>query len=161
EIPVAFHQRANGWPLHRHDLSRRLPGHEWRRHKPAVYRLPCLHRRRILMSLVQPIRLRVLPKIIPADGKNVELQTTATEIQWRVEGDTTWQTLVPLSEITGPQGPDGVPGADGGGVPNGGATGQVLAKSSDDDQDVQWTAAGSGDMLKANSLSDVASVPTA
>lgn len=99
------------------------------------------------MTLAAPIRLRVLPRLIPVDGKNIELQTTATEVQWRVEGDAAWETLVPLSEITGPMGPQGVPGNDGGGVPNGGTIGQVLAKSSNDDQVVVWTDAGSGDMV--------------
>jgi hypothetical protein len=33
---------------------------------------------------------------------------------------------------------DSLVGADGGGVPNGGTTGQVLAKASNTDQDVEW-----------------------
>jgi len=100
------------------------------------------------------IRLRVLPRLIPVDGKNVELRTTATEIQWRVEGDASWQTLTPLSAIKGDPGPKGDPGADGGGVPTGGTTSQVLSKASDTDGDVQWSNAGAGDVIAANNGSD-------
>lgn len=56
------------------------------------------------------IRLRVLPKLIPLDGKSVEMQTTADYIQWRLVGDTAWTNLIALSEIAGPKGDDGSPG---------------------------------------------------
>jgi hypothetical protein len=46
-------------------------------------------------------------------------------------------------------------------VPPGGTTGQVLAKTSNTDNDVEWTAAGAGDLLAVNNLSDVDSVPSA
>lgn len=39
-------------------------------------------------------------------GQNIELQKTATHIQWRVVGGT-WANLVALSEITGPPGTGG------------------------------------------------------
>lgn len=51
-----------------------------------------------------------------ADGKSVELQKTATAIQWRLAGGT-WADLISLSSITGPAGatgavgPAGTPGA--------------------------------------------------
>ncbi len=38
------------------------------------------------------------------DGREVELQTTATHIQWRYVGILTWTNLVPLSAITGANG---------------------------------------------------------
>lgn len=41
------------------------------------------------------------------DGGLVEYQTTATHIQWRYVGGTTWTNLVALSAITGPAGPSG------------------------------------------------------
>ena len=44
------------------------------------------------------------------DGREIELQKSATAIQWRYEGDETWTDLVQLSEITGPDGPPGAPG---------------------------------------------------
>lgn len=42
-----------------------------------------------------------------ADGREVELQKSATAIQWRYVGDATWIDLVPLADITGPDGTDG------------------------------------------------------
>lgn len=47
------------------------------------------------------------------DGREVELQTSATHVQWRYVGDSTWTNLLPLSEITGPQGAAGAAGATG------------------------------------------------
>ena len=44
------------------------------------------------------------------DGREVELQTSATHVQWRYDGDATWLDLIPLSIITGQ---DGSPGQDG------------------------------------------------
>ena len=35
------------------------------------------------------------------DGREVELQTTATHVQWRYVGDLTWLDLTPLSVISG------------------------------------------------------------
>lgn len=46
------------------------------------------------------------------DGREVELQATSTELQWRYVGDITWNTLVALSTITGPAGLDGTDGED-------------------------------------------------
>lgn len=49
-----------------------------------------------------------------------------------------------------------------GAVPAGGTTGQVLKKINADDYNLQWgTAAGGGDMLAANNLSDIVSAVTA
>ena len=51
----------------------------------------------------------VLPR--GSDGGTVEYQTTSTYIQWRYVGTSTWNNLVSLSAITGPQGPAGSGGA--------------------------------------------------
>lgn len=48
-----------------------------------------------------------------ADGREVQLQKTATYIQWRYVGDTAWTNLVALADITGPAGTNGAPGAKG------------------------------------------------
>ena len=47
------------------------------------------------------------------DGTPVELQTSATHIQWRYVGSGTWTNLVALSSITGATGADGTNGIDG------------------------------------------------
>lgn len=39
-----------------------------------------------------------------ADGRTPELRLGKTAIEWRYVGDAAWQTLVPLADITGPQG---------------------------------------------------------
>ena len=64
------------------------------------------------------------------------------------------ETVV-TSDLTGPQGPQGPAGADGAdgaaGLPSGGTTGQVLAKASNTDADVEWADASSGlDAIKLN-----------
>jgi hypothetical protein len=41
------------------------------------------------------------------DGREVELQKSATHVQWRYVGDIAWTNLVALTDITGPQGDDG------------------------------------------------------
>ena len=48
-----------------------------------------------------------------AGGEPVELQKTATHIQWRSTSTPTWTDLVPLVDITGPQGPQGLQGPQG------------------------------------------------
>ena len=53
------------------------------------------------------------------DGREVELQATATDIEWRYVGEAAWSVLVPLSEIAGPAGADGVAGQDGAPGPQG------------------------------------------
>jgi len=47
------------------------------------------------------------------DGREVELQTSQTHIQWRYVGDQAWQDLVALSTLKGPQGEQGDPGIQG------------------------------------------------
>lgn len=48
-----------------------------------------------------------------ADAREIELQKSATAIQWRYIGDETWNDLVALAEITGAQGEQGIPGSKG------------------------------------------------
>lgn len=54
-----------------------------------------------------------------ADGREVELRTTDTHVQWRYLGEGAWLDLVALATITGPQGPEGEPGAQGPAGPSG------------------------------------------
>lgn len=44
------------------------------------------------------------------DGREVEMQKSATHVQWRYVGDTTWIDLIPLADITGPSGANGADG---------------------------------------------------
>ena len=45
-----------------------------------------------------------------ADGREIEMQKSATHVQWRYVGDASWTNLVALSEITGPAGANGEDG---------------------------------------------------
>ena len=63
-----------------------------------------------------------------ADGREVELQTNSTHIQWRYSGESEWRNLIELKRLEGPQGPTGPRGATGATGPQGpigetGATG--------------------------------------
>lgn len=129
-----------------------------------------------------------------ADGREVELQASATHIQWRYVGDPTWTDLIALSLLTGADGEDGVDGDDGddgwtpvlavesdderrvhrvvdwtGGTGTKPATGQYIGPSgfvtligdAVDIRGAQGTSGGgTGDLLAANNLADVASVAT-
>lgn len=55
-----------------------------------------------------------------SDAREIELQKSATTIQWRYVGDDTWNDLVALAEITGARGEQGIPGPKG----DPGATGE-------------------------------------
>ena len=48
-----------------------------------------------------------------SDAREIELQKSATTIQWRYVGDDTWNDLVTLAEITGARGEQGIPGPKG------------------------------------------------
>ena len=45
-----------------------------------------------------------------ADGREVELQTNSTHIQWRYSGESEWRNLIELKRLEGPQGPKGETG---------------------------------------------------
>lgn len=55
------------------------------------------------------VRLRVLPALLPRDGKEIELRTTETHMQWRYVtdflGEYAWVDLIPLIDLVGPAGP--------------------------------------------------------
>jgi len=68
------------------------------------------------------------------DGREIELQTGATHIQWRYLGDTTWLDLAPIPAdgAAGANGADGAAGTDGKTVLNGsGAPGSGLGTDGD------------------------------
>ena len=44
------------------------------------------------------------------DGREVEMQKSATHVQWRYVGEETWINLIPLADITGPSGANGADG---------------------------------------------------
>lgn len=57
------------------------------------------------------------------DGKNPEFQKSATHVQWRLVGDSTWIDLIPLASLKGADGvngTNGTPGAPGVNGTNGG-----------------------------------------
>ena len=63
-----------------------------------------------------------------ADGREVELQTNSTHIQWRYSGESEWRNLIELKRLEGPSGPTGPRGETGATGPQGpigetGATG--------------------------------------
>ena len=47
---------------------------------------------------------------VSLQGEKVELQASPTHIQWRYEGESEWKNLLPLTDITGPQGEQGPEG---------------------------------------------------
>lgn len=111
-----------------------------------------------------------------APGPAIELQKTATHIQWRVVGAATWINLVALTDITGPQGATGATGATGtaatvsvGTVTTGapGSSAVVTNVGTSSAAVFNFTipagqnGTGTGDLLAANNLSDVANVTTA
>lgn len=77
------------------------------------------------------------------DGREVELQATATHVQWRYVGGS-WANLVALSAITGPAGAAGTPGAAGvAGAP--GIQGPAGATGATGAQGVQGVKGDKGD----------------
>lgn len=48
-----------------------------------------------------------------SDAREIELQKSDTALQWRYAGDSEWNELISLAEITGPQGEQGIPGSQG------------------------------------------------
>ena len=54
-----------------------------------------------------------LETITGKDGREVEIGSNATHLLWRYKGDTAWQNLIALADITGPQGPAGEKGEKG------------------------------------------------
>jgi len=92
--------------------------------------------------------------VIHGDDPNVERPPDAELVFW-------YGSVQPVNAVT----PDVVVRTDlsgGGGVPDGGTTGQVLGKLSDADQDTGFiTPSGGGDLLSTANLSDLANAGTA
>lgn len=96
-----------------------------------------------------------------SDGREVQLQTSATHLQWRYVGETAWTNLVALSEITGPQGIPGAVGATGATGPQGpqgatgatGATGAAGADGADGADGIDGATGATGPAGPANTLS--------
>lgn len=97
------------------------------------------------------------------DGTNARIIHVATlEAGEKLEYDRgVWRTYSSDGIVIDGQGVQGVPGSAGVGVPTGGLTGQVLAKNSNTNYDTGWVAAGSGDALVANPLSQFAATTSA
>jgi len=79
---------------------------------------------------------------ISADAREIELRRSATSLEWRYVGDTSWTELVALADLTGPAGPQGVPGETGAqGDP--GATGETGPAGADGHTPVvEWRSSG-------------------
>lgn len=54
-----------------------------------------------------------------SDAREIELRKSSTALQWRYTGDSEWNDLISLAEITGPQGEQGVQGPKGDTGPQG------------------------------------------
>jgi hypothetical protein len=74
------------------------------------------------------------------DGREVELQTGATHVQWRYVGDATWINLVALSAITGPAGVAGSTGPSGAAGAAGSSAYQVAVAAGFVGTESQWLA---------------------
>jgi len=62
------------------------------------------------VNYLPPIRLRVLPALLPVDAREVEFRVTATDIEWRYVPDfnqpaPAWQYLIARAALIGPSGP--------------------------------------------------------
>lgn len=79
-------------------------------------------------------------------------------VKYYDEGTSSWKTLVIGKQ--GPTGPVGPTGPTGPGVPVGGTTGQVLAKSSGTDYATQWVAAPGLDLIKTQTIGTAATSVT-
>jgi hypothetical protein len=63
-----------------------------------------------------PTRIVTVARAVGPAGRQVELGVVDDAVAWRYVGDESWWAIVPLSDLTGPEGPagaDGAPGADG------------------------------------------------
>lgn len=66
------------------------------------------------------------------DGRQVQLRSSGTHLQWRYEGDPVWLDLFALAELQGDPGDPGI------GIPLGGTVGQVLTKTGEGDYVTGW-----------------------
>jgi hypothetical protein len=86
-------------------------------------------------------------------GKNIELQESATHIQWRVVGDINWINLVALADLTGPQGEPGNDGAQGPSGQNG-ANGKNI-ELQESATHIQWRLVGDINWINLVALADL------
>ena len=68
------------------------------------------------------------------NGSSVEMQVTATHIQWRLVGAPTWTNLIALTAITGPAGSNGTNGTNG--------TNGSAGADGDDGREIELQASG-------------------
>lgn len=87
------------------------------------------------------------------DGREVQLQKTATHVQWRYEGETSWTNLIALADITGPAGTNGTNGTNGSAGTNGTNGREVeLFKSA---THIQWRLTGDAGWTNLVALADI------
>jgi hypothetical protein len=92
------------------------------------------------------------------DGREVLLQATTSYIQWQYVGASTWDNVIAVESLRGPQGisgtsgADGADGAPGAGVAIGGTTGQVLVKASTVDYATAWATIEAGGLSQSQVL---------
>lgn len=73
---------------------------------------------------------------IASNGREIELRSTATTIEWRYTDEAAWTSLLTLADLQGPAGSQGNPGP---GIAPGGINGQILVKASLVDFDTTWS----------------------
>ncbi len=91
-----------------------------------------------------------------ADGREVQLQVSATHIQWRYEGEATWTNLIALEALAGANGAPGTPGADG----DPGTDGREVELQTSATH-VQWRYVGEGAWTNLVALSTITGPPGA
>lgn len=84
------------------------------------------------------------------DGRQIEVSVAAGNIVWRYSGDTTWQNLVPLADLKGQDGAQGLPGTNG--AP--GADGREI-KLRTTGTHIQWAYAGTETWYNLKLLSEL------
>ena len=79
-----------------------------------------------------------------SSAREIELQKSATSIQWKYTDSETWTDLIAISEITGSDGTDGLPGTDGEEI--------ELQKSA---THIQWRYVGDAEWTDLVALSEI------
>lgn len=83
-----------------YEVEELISGVKRRRYEVAIPSTPTT----INLADYIPTTSRPVYEIEGPAGREVELQTSLTHIQWRYVGDVSWTDLVPLTSITGPPG---------------------------------------------------------
>lgn len=114
----------------------------------------------ITKSKLAPSLRQEVESAAGADGREVEMNTGATHIQWRYVGSSTWIDLVALADITGPKGdtgdtgPQGPAGADGSGSGTGGTDGREVELRKNTTH-LQWRYVGAVTWIDLVALADI------